>query len=104
MTTEQIRNGTKTVTRRMGWKFLRGGDMVRPIVKGQGLKKGENVEVIRGPLKIMGTQRVRLDDIRSTELEGFPDMSPKEFVKMFCMANNCNPWSYVTRIEFEYTD
>ena len=44
LTTEQVRNRTKTVTRRLGWATAKAGDIVQPIVKGQGLKKGERVD------------------------------------------------------------
>ena len=44
MTTEQVRNQTKTVTRRQGWRFLNAGDILQPVVKGMGLKKGEKKE------------------------------------------------------------
>ena len=47
-TTEQIRNRSKTVTRRLGWAFLKPGDRVRAIVKGRGLKKGQKVEPLAG--------------------------------------------------------
>ena len=41
MTTEAVRNQTKTVTRRFGWWFLKPGDMVQPVEKAMGLRKGE---------------------------------------------------------------
>lgn len=41
LTTEQIRNQTKTVTRRVGWANLKPGTLLQPIEKGQGLKKGD---------------------------------------------------------------
>ena len=44
LTTEQIRNRTKTVTRRLGWQFLKTGDVLNACVKCQGLKPGETVE------------------------------------------------------------
>ena len=50
LTTEQIKNRTKTVTRRLGWRNAKPGDVVQPIVKGQGLQKGETVQKIGGPI------------------------------------------------------
>lgn len=35
-------------------------------------------------------------------LEGFPDMTPPEFVDMFCRHNKCRPDKLVNRIRFEY--
>jgi len=43
MTTKQVRNQTKTVTRRFGWWFLKAGDIVQPVEKAMGLKKGEKI-------------------------------------------------------------
>ena len=47
LTTAQIRAGTKTVTRRLGWKFLKPGDRLMACVKCQGLGKGGKIEKIR---------------------------------------------------------
>ena len=102
-TTEQIRNGTKTVTRRLGWTFLKPGDEVMACVKCQGLKKGEKVEKIR-PLRIVRVSRESLMEITFRELrnEGFPNMGRYFFMDMFCRLNNCFRNTVVTRIEFEY--
>ena len=43
LTTEQIRNRTKDVTRRLGWKNLKPGEHFRAVEKCQGLKKGEHI-------------------------------------------------------------
>jgi hypothetical protein len=50
LTTAQVRARTKTVTRRVGWTFLKPGDLLQPVVKCRGLKKGERVEKIGGPI------------------------------------------------------
>ena len=34
--------------------------------------------------------------------EGFPWMSPSDFVEFFCKAMHARPCTIVTRIEFEY--
>jgi hypothetical protein len=39
MTTEQVRNQSKTVTRRFGWWFLKTGDVVQPVLKRRGYEK-----------------------------------------------------------------
>jgi len=102
-TIEQVRNGTKTVTRRLGWKFLKPGDTVMACVKCQGLKKGEKVEKIR-PVRITKVRREKLQRIPKNDLtlEGFPDMSKWGFIDMFCKMNKCERWDEVTRIEFKY--
>ena len=108
MTTEQIRNRTKTCTRRMRWLFAKVGDIVQPVVKGQGLKCGERVEKIGGPIRFMDVRRERADGIIITPndcaREGFPNLTPYEFVAMCCKANGCYYWDVITRIEFEYLE
>jgi hypothetical protein len=110
LTTEQVRNRTKTVTRRLGWKNLKPGTFLQPVVKAQGLKKGEHVEKIGGPIRVVkvGTENL-LTMIANVEYgeqecvrEGFADLSPVDFAAMFCEHNACSVEDDVTRIEFEY--
>ncbi len=49
LTAEQMRARTKTVTRRLGWSSLKPGDIVQPVEKAQGLRKGEKVVKSGGP-------------------------------------------------------
>lgn len=107
LTTEQIRKRTKTVTRRIGWKNLKPGTLLQPIVKGQGLKKGEKVQKIGGPIRVVSAVREPLDamlyDSRDeTASEGFPDMLPSQFVEWFAKSHGCHVTAFVTRIEFVY--
>jgi len=106
LTTEQVRNRTKTVTRRLGWTFAKAGDVVQPVVKAQGLKKGERVEKIGGPIRFVNVRRERLSEITPDECmrEGFPDYAPVDFAAMFCEHNRVPIWTDVTRIEFEYVE
>jgi hypothetical protein len=46
LTTPQVYAGTKTVTRRLGWRFAKAGQRVCAVEKGMGLKKGEKVKRI----------------------------------------------------------
>ena len=39
---------------------------------------------------------------RDVIAEGFGDLTPSEFVAMFCREMGCNPGTDVTRIEFRY--
>ena len=102
-TTEQIRNRTKTVTRRCGWWFLKPRDRVCLVEKGMGLKKGEKVERMC-VIEIVSCRSEYLMNITKAEcvLEGFPNMEPAEFVQMFCAMNHCYPDTSVNRIEFKY--
>lgn len=112
LTTEQVRNQTKTVTRRLGWKNLKPGTVLQPVVKGMGLKKGEKVEKIGGPIRVKSVRREYLALLTfdlvygyaECEAEGFPEMSPEEFVEMFTEHNDCDEDEEVTRIEFEYVN
>lgn len=106
LTTAQVRARTKTVTRRKGWAWANAGMLVQPVVKGMGLKKGERVERIGHPIRFVRVTRERLDTIDPCDCarEGFPDMTPAEFVAMYCKHNGGAPSQIVTRIQFEYVD
>lgn len=116
LTTAQILNRSKTVTRRIGWTFLKPGDRLCAIEKGQGLKKGEKVKrlavievtaVAQQPLNRL----LEADHYAHVEVqrEGFPQMTPREFVDFFCGSHRidgrpCTPDDTVTRIEFKYVE
>jgi hypothetical protein len=111
LTTPQVRAGTKDVTRRVGWRHLNAGDLIQPVVKGMGLRPGEKVERIGGPVRVLSVQRELLhaiarypnEGMTETRREGFPDMRPQEFIAMFCGSHRgCTPETEITRIEFSY--
>jgi hypothetical protein len=43
LTTAQFLDGSKDVTRRIGWKNLNAGDVLCAVKKGMGLKPGEKI-------------------------------------------------------------
>lgn len=111
LTTPQIRARTKSVTRRLGWMDLRPRTELQAIVKGQGLKKGEHPEKIcvirvksvrREPLMAMleGSTYGAVEVVK----EGFPNMTPRQFVETFCDHHGVTYDKPITRIEFEYVD
>lgn len=110
ITEPQILAESKDVTRRLGWADLQPGTLLQPVRKGQGLKKGEKVHTVGRPIKVVSVRRERLsrllkDDAYAREelrREGFPQLTPEQFVRMFCEANGCRPSAWVTRIEFEF--
>lgn len=106
LTTEQVRAKQKTVTRRLGWRDLKPGTLLQPVVKAQGIPKGGKVEKIGGLIRVVSVEREALGCIlgRSDDIacEGFPGMHGVDFVNMFCDHNGCEPDDEVTRIEFEY--
>lgn len=108
LTTDQIRNRTKTVTRRIGWWNLKAGTLLWGVKKAMGLKPGETHERLTAIVVV---------DVRTEPLccienepdgavqEGFPEMTPREFVEMFCRhasSKKCEPSTSVQRIEFRY--
>lgn len=116
LTTPQFLDGSKDVTRRNGWAFLKVGDTLCGVEKSQGLGKG-------GKIKRLGM--IRVVDVRSEPLrrilddldygvaecvrEGFasPDKKsdPIFFVAFFCASHKgVAPDSIITRIEFEHLD
>ena len=109
LTTDQIRDQSKTVTRRKGWKFLEVGDLLNACVKCMGLKPGEKIERL-GQIRVTCVTRQQLramcDDRtygkKEAKREGFPDMKGHEFALMFCRHMGGDLDQMVTRIEFEY--
>jgi hypothetical protein len=101
LTTRQFRDGSKDVTRRLGWKKLKAGERLQAVRKAMGLKHGEHVEKL-GVIEVVSVRRERLDAINGVECirEGFEDLTPDEFVSMFCEHMGCKPSRKVTRIEF----
>jgi hypothetical protein len=111
LTVEQMKRHEKSCTRRYGWDDIKVGELLQAVEQCQGLKKGEHVKklaVIRvtaerwAPL----TQMVEFPEYGKAEviLEGFPTMSPAEFVLMVAKANHKEPYQMVHRIAFEYVE
>lgn len=105
LTTPQFKARTKFVTRRLGWKTAKAGDLICGVEKAMGLKKGEKM-VRLGIIRIVSARRESLMSITAEDcvLEGFPDFTPEQFIKMLCVANSIKPYKIITRIEYEYTD
>ncbi len=111
LTTEQIKNRSKTVTRRLGWRFLNPGDILNACEKCQGLKKGEKIKRIC-QIKVVSNRSQSLDlllndafynyAVEEMVKEGFQSISPSWFVEMFSRHNKCQPYEIINRIEFEY--
>jgi hypothetical protein len=115
LTTTQLMEGTKDVTRRLGWLMLKPGQQLRPVRKCMGLRPGERLDVLRDPITVISLRREplcrMLDDLdygfAECIREGFgahPDYQwPSAFVAMFCATHKgCMPETLVTRIEFSY--
>lgn len=103
LTRQQVYNRTKRVTRRLGWKKLKVGQILNACEKCQGIKPGERIVRIC-QIRVLDTRWEPLNQITQEDviLEGFPEMTPEQFVAFFCEANKCQPDEPVNRIEFEY--
>lgn len=110
LTTQQIREKTKTVTRRDGWWDLQPDTILIATEKCQGLKKGEKIVKIC-QIRVVSVRSERLRAMTDNaeygrvecRLEGFPGLTPEQFVEIFCRTHKkCTPDRAVNRIEFEY--
>lgn len=113
LTTPQFLDGTKDVTRRLGWLFLRAGDELMAVEKSQGLGKGGKIKRL-GMIRIVSVRREPLSRLMTAAIkygyrecvrEGFPpphDLSwPKNFVDFFMASHRgCGFHTIITRIEF----
>lgn len=115
MTLPAVLARTKTVTRRHedSWAHLAEGDELELIEKGMGLPKGSK-QVVVAKVRIVSVriERLRLID-QPGELvaEGFPDMTPAEFVTFWLKGHGYRNVGTLTgpdgstpcrRIEWEY--
>lgn len=103
MTTKQMRERAKTVTRRVGWWGLRPGQRVRAVEKAMGLKRGEKQKPL-GTIEVVSTRFEEVQEITVEDVakEGFPQMSKAAFVEFFCRTHRCQPETVINRIEFKH--
>lgn len=103
LTTPQILAETKDVTRRDGWENLKPGELLWAVDKTMGFKKGEKPARLK-LIRVKTLRREPLTAITPEECvrEGFPGMTPAEFIAMYCAKNKRDPDKPVTRIEFGY--
>lgn len=102
LTERQYLDGSKDVTRRLGWKNLKAGEKFRAVRKGMGLKKGEKVHVL-GVSECVANKSEPLKNITYVDVvrEGFPSLSQDEFIEFFCKTHKgCTPDTMVQRIVF----
>jgi hypothetical protein len=101
-TQDQFSDGSKDMTRRKGWANLKAGERFMAIVKGQGLKPGEKVQYL-GECECVSNRREPLDAITADDCrrEGFPKLTPWDFVLMFCGHMGGMPDQEISRIEFK---
>lgn len=102
-TAEQMRDRSKDVTRRLGWKWAKPGMRVLAVSQCMGLRKGQTAEVF-GVIEIVDVRRERLDEITQDDVrrEGFPEMSCSEFQEMFVQHMKCEYDADVARVVFRH--
>lgn len=103
LTRSQIRNRSKDVTRRLGWEFLKPGELLCICEKVMGRRKGEPL-VRMAIVVVISVRREPLNEITRSDVvrEGFCNMTCGQFITMFCDNMSCEPNDMVTRIEFQY--
>jgi hypothetical protein len=100
----QIEERTQRVTRRIGPREYKAGDVLHAVA-------GEDLDVL-AKIKIISVTQEQLSRLIDFPFygkleawrEGFPELSGIEFVEMFCLAHGCSRSITVTRIEFEYVE
>lgn len=108
LTEQQFLDGSKDVTRRLGWEYLKVGDRLMGCRKCMGRKPGEPL-VRLGEIEVVSVRREPLRQLvrdrtygrEECRREGFPQMGPWEFVEFFISSHaKCTALTTVTRIEF----
>lgn len=102
MTTQQMKDGTKDITRRIGWWNAKPGDRYRAVEKAMGLKKGEKIKEL-GIIEVISVRKEPLNSITKEDCrrEGFPHFEPQDFVQMLVDHLKVKPDVEVNRIEFK---
>jgi hypothetical protein len=119
LTEEGVRERRKTVTRRLGWKFLKPGDrlVLCPKVQGRKRRDGTVEPLVRlAEVEVVSVRRERLWDITDEDIRceavdpgvfeecytdtGLP--TPQSWIAWFCEQMNVMPDAAVTRIEWLY--
>lgn len=116
LTTQQFKDRTKTVTRRLGWWNIKTGELLMGVEKSQGIKKGEKI-VRLGVIRVVSVRKEQLGSmidnviygLEEIQKEGFGDIRPMlppySWVEWFCATHKgCTPDTEENRIEFKYVD
>lgn len=105
LTTQAFIERRKSVTRRFAWWDLEAGAELMVCKKVMGLKKGEKIERL-GRIRVISVRTEPLCEITKSDCikEGFPDLTPAQFIDMICKHNHgrVQPHTLCNRIEFEY--
>ena len=111
LTEQAVRERRKTVTRRLGWKFLKPGDRLTLCRKVMGRKNGEPL-VRLCDVEVVSVRREPISHITAEDIERegvdpdiLIDQSPEGWIEWFCREMRLLHWtSEITRIEWRYLD
>ena len=96
----------KTVTRRLGWCFLKPGDHLTLCRKVMGRKPGDPL-IRLAEVEVVSVRREPLNAITPADVvsEGFPpDWTTLKFIQFWVQHMGGHPLQEVTRIEWRYLD
>lgn len=121
LTEQAVRERRKTVTRRLGWRFLKPGDQLLLVRKAMGRRRKDGTLeplVCLAEVEVVSVRREPLWDITDDDIarecvdpalcdevytdSGLP--TPTSWVQWFCEQMGCRPDTEITRIEWRYLD
>lgn len=117
LTEQAVRERRKTVTRRLGWRFLKPGTRLTLCRKVMGRRTGEPLVRI-AEVEVIDVRRERLWDITDADIvregvdpalfeETYTDTgqpTTQAWIAWFCEHMDVMPDAEITRIEWRYTD
>ncbi len=107
LTEQAVIERRKTVTRRLGWRFLKPGDRLTLVRKAMGRKRADGTvePLVRlAEVEVVSVRREELQQVPDTDLakEGFPGWDAFDWIAWFCDEMRCAPQTVITRIEWKY--
>ncbi|MGZ9097644.1 MAG: ASCH domain-containing protein [Micavibrio sp.] len=102
LTARQVKSRAKIVTRRFGWWNLQPGTILNGVEDGQRICSIRIISVRMEPLNYMIEDH--LYGQRECMLEGFPEMTPEEYVRMRIKNQGVIENKICNRIYFEYLE
>lgn len=79
LTVPQILDGSKDVTRRLGWEFLTPAMFIQPVRKCMGLRPGEKLEKLRPPIRVISVRREPLRAMLDDPVYGVDEVRREGF-------------------------
>lgn len=107
LTVPQMKAKLKTVTRRHSARNIEVGDLFLAVEKARGVRREDRKSI--AVIRAVSVRRETLGDVTEKEcaLEGFPELSPAQFIEMYLKGNSISrrlPLEQIecTRIEFKF--